>query len=1196
MKSNEKQNFLPLGISFLLLIVLFILDLKYPLGIAAGVPYIIVMVVSLWFLKPNQVLLFSIGCSVLALFGFFFKENTSELEGLTNRLMAVFSNVAIALMIRRQTDLESVFDKKEEHLNSLVEKRTEGLKQVVDQLDEAKLRLSDAEEKGAFGFWEYRPSTQHLTWSNGIYKIMGFPVTPQAPSMQDFFDRCHTDDLKNLQQSIQYGLAEQKPFSVDFRIVMPDGELRWIHTEARSQVDSRGRIDSLVGLMQDVTGQKGVQVQMHESQAYFNSIFKSAAVGKVLMIPNKKVLRANASFCRWIGYHERELMKMPLEKLIHEEDRVMDGAYARELMNGEKDLHQQEKRFVHKNGQIKWALFSVATVNDHAQKVTSFIAEIQDITALKEAEASFKSAQAQLQVLQDRFEEMAEEGEDSIVVLPVDIEQKEKEYEAKDQALYTREQELIRAQNALHERQEFFRQQLEVLQKREEEIRSDEEELAAQVEDGEEEAAALAEEVVDHLFHLSNDMMCVLGMDKEYKRVSPAFERILGLPNEKLVDRHFLDFVHPTDVLAMQEHFESLTRGIPMANVICRHKDVKGQYVLLEWSARTDLSKEVIFAIARETGSAPEPAPVSKQFQSIQLVADKLPFLIWILGPDQECVFVNERVCAFTGFVFDQLAGYGWRKGIHSVDLATYKKTYSEKFNEHKPFALTYRYKGSGQGYRWLQECAIPQFDEDEGFKGYLVMGIDITALKEVKDEFERALQNAADLSDISTALLVSKTKEISDIIADSVQVADALVEKSSSVSRPRIALMMRHAGESLLATITSMIDFSVMKARSGTIRMQRVMPLQVLHATLDVVRPLARQYDVGINVEGVKGEPYIEADRMLLYRAFDCLLRLMIKHGKGPVLHLAAKYSENELRILIEADGLRLDTDFSASILSNYRAGIPVTTLVKEDGLDLALASRIIGLLGGRVEIEPAGADKSGCAFIVIFRLLGGLPISPLEPDDEQILVHDLLDDRYAEVSPVVEVSNPLEGEMTMLSNHIVRGLESRSEGGQKGEDSTIKNLTGRLMDDSSIVGLSGDGEVGSPRAPGRPQILVAEQSQENQRLVRSLLQSSYDVTFVSDRYTLQDEVRETQYDLFLLDIELDEGGTGIEFFRIFRQEPLQSGAAVIAVTGSSLSKKEVQSYEDRGYDGVLRKPYSIVELIETVERILGKRDEVQD
>ena len=605
MKSNEKQNFLPLGISFLLLIVLFVLDLKYPLGIAAGVPYIIVMVVSLWFLKPNQVLLFSIGCSVLALFGFFFKENTAELEGLTNRLMAVFSNVAIALMIRRQTDLESIFEKKEEHLNSLVEKRTDGLKQIVDQLDEARLRLSDAEEKGAFGFWEYRPSTQHLTWSNGIYKILGFPVTPQAPSMQDFFDRCHTDDLKNLQQSIQYGLAEQKPFQVDFRVVMPDGELRWIHTEARSQIDGRGRIDSLVGLMQDVTGQKGVQVQMHESQAYFNSIFKSAAVGKVLMIPNKKVLRANASFCRWIGYHERELMKMPLEKLIHEDDRVMDGAYARELMNGEKELHQQEKRFVHKNGQIKWALFSVSTVNDQAKKVTSFIVEIQDITPLKEAEEAFRSAQMQLQVLQDRFDEMAEEGEDSIVVLPVDIEQKDKEYKAKDQELYTREQELIRAQQALHERQELFRQQLEVLQKREEVMRNGEEVLAAQNEEPGVDAAALAEEVVDHLFDLSDEMMCVLGMDTEYKRVSPTFERILGLSNEKLVERPLLDFVHPADKHTMQDHLNDLSKGIAMARVVCRHRGANGQYVTLEWNATPDLNKDVVFAIARITSDVP---------------------------------------------------------------------------------------------------------------------------------------------------------------------------------------------------------------------------------------------------------------------------------------------------------------------------------------------------------------------------------------------------------------------------------------------------------------------------------------------------------------------------------------------------------------------------------------------------------------
>ena len=201
-----------------------------------------------------------------------------------------------------------------------------------------------------------------------------------------------------------------------------------------------------------------------------------------------------------------------------------------------------------------------------------------------------------------------------------------------------------------------------------------------------------------------------------------------------------------------------------------------------------------------------------------------------------------------------QLEGTGWSKGIHHDDYKDYISFYGEQFDKEQAFALTYRYRDRGSGYRWLQECTIPHYGEDESFQGYLVMGIDITALKEVKDEFEKALQNAADLSDIPTALLVCKTQEIADIISDSVKVADALVEKSSSISQQQLASMMRHAGESLLSTIASMIDFTGLDSRPGTIRMHRVQPLQVLQSTLDVVKPVAKQQSVTFDVETTCG------------------------------------------------------------------------------------------------------------------------------------------------------------------------------------------------------------------------------------------------------------------------------------------------------------------------------------------------------
>ena len=100
-----------------------------------------------------------------------------------------------------------------------------------------------------------------------------------------------------------------------------------------------------------------------------------------------------------------------------------------------------------------------------------------------------------------------------------------------------------------------------------------------------------------------------------------------------------------------------------------------------------------------------------------------------------------------------------------------------------------------------------------------------------------------------------------------------------------------------------------------------------------------------------------------------------------------------------------------------------------------------------------------------------------------------------------------------------------------------------------------------------------MAERNLETQRLIRSLLQTSYDVTFVGDRNATLEKVKEQRFDLFLMDLALDSEGTGLALFRAFREERLQASSPIVAVTDASLSKQEVRSYEERGYDAVLRK-----------------------
>jgi PAS domain S-box-containing protein len=104
----------------------------------------------------------------------------------------------------------------------------------------------------------------------------------------------------------------------------------------------------------------------------------------------------------------------------------------------------------------------------------------------------------------------------------------------------------------------------------------------------------------ERFLELSVDMLCVLGYDGYYKRVNEAFERTLGFTEDELLDRPFVDFVHPDDREASRSDLDSLESGRRTGVHEERHLHKDGSYRWLHWTAVPAGDDETCYALARD--------------------------------------------------------------------------------------------------------------------------------------------------------------------------------------------------------------------------------------------------------------------------------------------------------------------------------------------------------------------------------------------------------------------------------------------------------------------------------------------------------------------------------------------------------------------------------------------------------------------
>ncbi|MDH5711284.1 MAG: PAS domain-containing protein, partial [Gammaproteobacteria bacterium] len=157
-------------------------------------------------------------------------------------------------------------------------------KQAQLALQESEALLRTAQQIGQIGNWSRDMKTGKVTWSDEAFRIFGFEPGAFEVSFERFISTVHSDDIKPLKQSIQNAIESGSKHSIDHRIILPDGEIRWVHEEGEAVRNDQGEVVLLHGTVQDISD----RIWSEHLQAGHNEILELIANNS----PLEKILTA----------------------------------------------------------------------------------------------------------------------------------------------------------------------------------------------------------------------------------------------------------------------------------------------------------------------------------------------------------------------------------------------------------------------------------------------------------------------------------------------------------------------------------------------------------------------------------------------------------------------------------------------------------------------------------------------------------------------------------------------------------------------------------------------------------------------------------------------------------------------------------------------------------------------------------------
>lgn len=271
-------------------------------------------------------------------------------------------------------------------INDVTEKE-----KALQELKDNEVKLRTATNIAKLGYWQINLKEQSIYWSDEMYVIWGCNPDSFVPTQEVIMATLHPDDREKFKNEFTLVLNNQKSLDIEYRIILPDGAIKWIHEIGKLISDSQQAI-LLEGTVQDITEQKNIQQSLFESNERYKYVSKATfdAIWDWDLV--QESIFWGEGYFTIFGYKYEYLTTVneSWTRFLHPDDvaRVLKSIH--QAIQGDTLNWYDEYRFLKADGKYAYVIDRGFLIRDEKGKAIRMVGAMQDITSQKERERQLK--------------------------------------------------------------------------------------------------------------------------------------------------------------------------------------------------------------------------------------------------------------------------------------------------------------------------------------------------------------------------------------------------------------------------------------------------------------------------------------------------------------------------------------------------------------------------------------------------------------------------------------------------------------------------------------------------------------------------------------------------------------------------------------------------------------------------------------